>query len=525
MAEPGPFDALDGVSPEELRQRLYALQALIARAPVPIAIAHDRKCRFISANRALASLLHLPPDANVSLTPPPGQQRPYRIQRNGQDIPEHELPMQYAIAHRTSVSNEIELVLADATVVYVQNDVEPLYDTHGEIYGCVSVCVDLTDRRLAERTLREADRRKDEFLATLSHELRNPLAPIRTAIEVMRLARADPEIVENARKTVERQLLHLGRITDDLLDVARITQNKVELRRERLDLRAVLQSAIEATRPLIDAHAHTLTIDLPRQPMPVDADYTRLSQAFSNLLNNAAKFTPGSGQIRVAASVQGTMATVTVSDTGVGVPPSMLPRIFDMFTQLQAHRDRTYGGLGIGLTLAKRLVELHGGTIEARSEGPGRGTSLVVKLPCAQPAERESATPGLDAARPPAGARVLVADDNPDTAEMMRVMLGIKGHEVRTAADGVQALALAEAFDPDIAFLDIGMPRMDGYETARRIRELLGPRIRLVALTGWGQDDDKRRSQAAGFDHHLTKPPDPEVLERLIAQCAQKKDA
>jgi signal transduction histidine kinase/ActR/RegA family two-component response regulator len=524
MAVPGPFDALDGVSPEELRQRLYALQALIERAPVPIAIAHDRECRFISANRALAALLHLSPDANVSLTPPPGQQRPYRIQRSGQDIPESELPMQYAVAHRAPVSNEIELVLADGTVVYVQNDVEPLYDTHGEIYGCVSVCVDLTDRRLAERTLREADRRKDEFLATLSHELRNPLAPIRTAIEVMRLARADPEIVENARATVERQLMHLVRITDDLLDVARITQNKVELRRERLDLRAVLQSAIEATRPLIDAHAHTLTIDLPKQPVPADADYTRLSQVFSNLLNNAAKFTPGSGQIRVAASVQGAVATVTVSDTGVGVPPEMLPRIFDMFTQLQAHRDRTYGGLGIGLTLAKRLVELHGGTVEARSGGPGRGTTFAVRLPCAQPADREGAAPVSDAGRPPAAARVLVADDNPDTADMMRVMLGIKGHEVRTAADGLQAVAVAEAFDPDIAFLDIGMPRLDGYEAARRIRELLGPRIRLVALTGWGQDDDKRRSQAAGFDHHLTKPPDPEMLERLIAQCGQKKD-
>jgi signal transduction histidine kinase/ActR/RegA family two-component response regulator len=520
MADTGPFDGLDGVSPEELRQRLHALQALIARAPVPIAIAHDRECRFISANRALAALLHLPPDANVSLTPPPGQSRPYRIQRNGQDIPERELPMQYAVAHRTSVSNEIELVLADGTVVYVQNDVEPLYDTHGEIYGCVSVCVDLTDRRRAERTLREADRRKDEFLATLSHELRNPLAPIRTAIEVMRIARANPEIVENARATVERQLLHLVRITDDLLDVARITQNKVELRRQRLDLRDVVQSAIEATRPLIDAHAHALTIDLPKQPMPADADYTRLAQVFSNLLNNAAKFTPSSGEIHVAGSVVGGVATVTVSDTGVGVPPSMLPRIFDMFTQLQAHRDRTYGGLGIGLTLAKRLVELHGGTIAALSEGPNRGATFAVRLPCAQAADHEGATPVRDASRQPAGARVLVADDNPDTAEMMRIMLGIKGHEVRTAADGIQAVSIAEAFDPDIAFLDIGMPRMDGYETARRIREVLGPKIRLVALTGWGQDDDKRRSQAAGFDHHLTKPPDPEVLERLIAECS-----
>ncbi len=523
MAHSGPFDALDDVSPEELRQRLHALQALIARAPVPIAIAHDPECRFISANRALAALLRLPDDANVSLTPPQGQHPPYRIQHNGKDIPQHELPMQYAIAHRTPVSNEIELVLSDGTVVYVQNDVEPLYDTHGEIYGCVSVCVDLTARRQAEQTLREADRRKDEFLATLSHELRNPLAPIRTAVEVMRLARADPEIVENARTTVERQLMHLVRITDDLLDVARITQGKVELRRERLDVRAVVQTAIEATRPLIDAHGHVLTVDLGRQPITADADYTRLAQVFANLLNNAAKFTPGAGQIRVTAAVENGVANVTISDSGVGVPAEMLPRIFDMFTQLQAHRDRTYGGLGIGLTLAKRLVELHGGAIEARSEGPNRGTTFVVSLPCVPLADRDSATPARSASRPTAGARVLVADDNADTADMMRVMLGIKGHEVRTAADGVQALELAESFDPDIAFLDIGMPQLDGYETARRIRERLGTRIRLVALTGWGQDEDKRRSQEAGFDHHLTKPPNPETLDRLIEMCTSKK--
>ena len=522
MAQPGPFDALHDISPEELRQRLHALQALIARAPVPIAIAHDRECRYISANHALAALLRLPDDANVSLTPAADQQPPYRIQRNGQDIPRHELPMQYAIAHRTPVSNEIELVLSDGTIVYVQNDVEPLYDTHGEIYGCVSVCVDLTARRQAEQTLREADRRKDEFLATLSHELRNPLAPIRTAIEVMRLARADPEIVENARATVERQLMHLVRITDDLLDVARITQGKVELRRERLDLRAVVQTAIEATRPLIDAHGHTLTVELSKQAITADADYTRLSQVFSNLLNNAAKFTPGAGHIHVTSTVQGDRATVTVSDSGVGVPPDMLPRIFDMFTQLQAHRDRTYGGLGIGLTLAKRLVELHGGTIEARSDGPNRGTSFIVTIPCASRTERHSAAPTLAVARPPAGARVLVADDNADTADMMRVMLGIKGHEVRTAADGMQAVELAESFEPDIAFLDIGMPQLDGYETARRIRERLGTRIRLVALTGWGQDEDKRRSHEAGFDHHLTKPPNPEMLDRLIELCTKK---
>ncbi len=523
MTEPGPFAATDNLSSEELRQRLHSLQALIARAPVPIAIAHDPECRFISANRALASLLGLPPDTNISLTPSAGAEPPpYRIQRNGRDIPAPELPMQFAIAHRTAVRNEIEIVRADGSVAYVQNDVEPLFDAQGRIYGCVSVCVDLTDRKRAEIALREADRRKDEFLATLSHELRNPLAPIRTALEVMRLAREDPGLFEQARATMERQLRQLVRITDDLLDVSRITQNKVELRRERIDLRAVLHSAIEATRPLIEARRHQLTLDLPARPVWVDADFTRLAQTFSNLLNNAAKYTEEGGQIRVTAEAGATAATVTVADTGVGIPPVMLSRIFDMFTQLQAHRDRSQGGLGIGLTLAKRLVDLHGGTIEAASEGPGCGSRVSVRLPLAGAAEiaRAVTLAAPESAHP--ACRVLVAEDNADAAEMMRVMLRLRGHEVRVAADGVAAVALAREFAPQIAFVDIGMPHMDGYDAARHIRALLGHGVVLVALTGWGQDEDKRRSHDAGFDHHLTKPPEPELLDRLIEQCAAR---
>ena len=517
MAHPDPFDPLDALSADELRQRLHSLQALIARAPVPIAIAHDPECRFVSANRALGALLGLPVDANYSLTPQPDERPLYRILQHGRDVPSADLPMQYAIAHRCSVRSEIEIVRQDGSVVYVQNDVEPLYDTHGEIYGCVSVCVDMTDRKLADIALREADRRKDEFLATLSHELRNPLAPLRTALEVMRLARTDPNVVEQARLTMERQLLHLVRITDDLLDVARITQNKVELRRERLDLRAVLQSAIEATQPLIDAQGLALTLDLPRMPIWIEADGTRLGQVFSNLLNNAAKYTERGGEIRVGASVEEGFASVAVADSGMGMDPGMLTRIFDMFTQLQAHRDRTLGGLGIGLTIAKRLVALHGGTIEARSEGPGRGSTIIVRLPVAQAVTERLAIGATD--RSLAGpCRVLVAEDNPDAAEMMRVMLTFKGHDVRIASDGVAAIELARLFDPHIAFLDIGMPLMDGYEAAQRIRQLLGNRVTLVALTGWGQDEDKRRSREAGFDHHLTKPPEPDVLDDLIAR-------
>jgi CheY-like chemotaxis protein len=240
---------------------------------------------------------------------------------------------------------------------------------------------------------------------------------------------------------------------------------------------------------------------------------------FANLLNNASKYTEPGGEVRVGATVSAGFTAVTVADTGLGMDPGMLTSIFDMFTQLQAHRDRTQGGLGIGLTLARRLVVLHGGSIEAQSEGLGRGSRFVVRLPLAQPVE-ERASSGAGDRAPSCPCRVLVAEDNPDAAEMMRVMLNLKGHEVRVASDGVAAVEIARAFRPHIAFLDIGMPRMDGYEAAQHVRRLFGNRITLVALTGWGQDEDKRRSREAGFDHHLTKPPEPEVLDALIARCA-----
>jgi signal transduction histidine kinase len=522
MVRWSPFDVLDGLNAEELRQRLASLQAIIARAPIPIAIAHDPECRFISANRALAALLRMPTESNISLTPPPGEQPPYRIQQNGRDIPGDELPMQYAVAHRMSMSNEIEIVRADGSVLYVQNDVEPLFDTHGNIYGCVSVCVDLTDRKLAEIALREADRRKDEFLATLSHELRNPLAPIRTAVEVMRLARNNPELVEQARATLERQLQHLVRITDDLLDVSRITQNKIELRPRRVDLRTVVHGALEATRPLIDARTQALSVDLPDHPLWADADATRIGQAISNVLNNAAKYTACGGRIAIRARAAGCRAEIVVADTGIGIPPELLPRVFDMFTQLQPHRDRTFGGLGIGLSLAKRLMELHDGTIEAQSDGPGRGSTFTIRLPLAAAAGDQEPAAVKDG-RAPADCRVLIAEDNADAAEMMHVMLEVKGYDVRVVNDGTDAVAVAATFQPHIAFLDIGMPVMDGYEAARRIRAALGDAVMLIALTGWGQDEDKRRSREAGFDHHLTKPPEPEMIERLIAECGRKR--
>jgi CheY-like chemotaxis protein/nitrogen-specific signal transduction histidine kinase len=509
------FEPPPDATADELRARLRALADLVARAPVPIAIAHDPDCRFISANDALGRLLHLPPDVNISLTPPVGQQPLYRIQRNGRDLPPSELPMQYAVANHTHVTNDIEIVRPDGSVAFVQNDVELLYDRHGNVCGCVSVCVDMTARKDVEDVLRQADRRKDEFLATLSHELRNPLAPIRNALELLRRAGPDVALRDRALGIAERQIQQLVRLTDDLLDVSRITRNKIELRCERIDLRSVISSALETTAPLSHAAGHVMTVDLPPSPLWVYADLTRLSQAFANILNNAVKFTDRGGHISVAASGVGGEAVVTLSDTGIGIDPVQLPSIFDMFVQIEQTPSRPRTGLGIGLALAKRLVELHDGRIDARSDGHGGGTTFIVHLPLVVAADEPKSIRRLAPSETPC--RVLVADDIPDAAEMMRLMIECMGHEVRVAADGVQAVAVALEFQPQIALLDIGMPRMDGYEAARQIRAALGDQVLLVAVTGWGQEEDQRRAHAAGFDRHLTKPAEPAVVESLIA--------
>jgi PAS domain S-box-containing protein len=375
------FGSGSGASADELRNRLRRLEALIARAPVPIAIAHDAECRTISANEALANLLGVHADANISLAPVPGQPPAYRIQVDGRDVPEHELPMQYAIAQRKAIRNDIEILRADGTVRYIQNDVEPLYDTDGTVIGCVSVCVDLTEQRRADRMLREADRRKDEFLASLSHELRTPLVPLRNALDELRRSGGDPLVAGRAYAIMERQLFHLVRLTDDLLDVSRITRNKIELRRERIDLRLVLQSALETTQPLIAVAGQILTTDLPREPVWVYADFTRLAQAISNLLNNAVKYTPRGGRITLRAVEDDGDVMIHVSDTGVGIAPAVLPHIFDMFMQADDPLGQPRDGLGIGLTLAKRLIELHDGRIQAKSEGTGMGTTFTIRLP------------------------------------------------------------------------------------------------------------------------------------------------
>jgi CheY-like chemotaxis protein len=367
--------------------------------------------------------------------------------------------------------------------------------------------------------LRTEDRRKDEFLATLAHELRNPLAPLRTGLSLLQESK-DRKVVRRTHEIMERQLGHMVRLIDDLLDLSRVTRGKVQLERERVDVRSMVSTAIEASRPLIDGAGLELIVRVPETPVIVDADRMRISQVLSNLLNNAAKFTERGGTVELTVSAQGSDAEVRVRDTGVGIPMQMLTHIFEMFAQVGDAGARTQTGLGIGLTLVKRLVDLHGGRVWAESEGHGRGSTFVIRVPRTDAthadAERsdEAATAGSSPSR-----RVLVVDDNTDAAEMMATLLSIHGHDVRTAASGPAALNIIKDFDPDIAFLDIGLPGMSGYELARRIRaepRLAG--ITLVAVTGWGQDEDRRQSKEAGMDHHLTKPVDPREVQAFVAQ-------
>ncbi|HSQ08756.1 MAG TPA: PAS domain S-box protein, partial [Chromatiaceae bacterium] len=389
----------------------------------------------------------------------------------------------------------------------------------GEQMGAVLVAHDITGLTRAEAALREADRRKDEFLATLAHELRNPLAPIRNAVEVLRLKAPPDPALQAAQRMIERQVQHLVRLVDDLLDVSRITQGRLALRRERVDLAVVLEQALEASRPHLECAGHDLAVTLPPGPIYLDADPVRLAQVFVNLVNNACKFTDPGGQIRVSAEREGAQVIVRVADTGIGVPPGDLPRLFEMFAQLGTAREQAQGGLGIGLSLARGLVEMHGGSVEAHSEGAGKGTELMVRLPTLEqgPVVHPSPPGAGEEQRAAVARRVLVVDDQRDVADSLALLLQAMGCEVEVARDGLEAVEAAGCVQPDLVLMDIGMPRLDGYAACRRIREHpWGKDMTVIALTGWGQEDDRHKTQEAGFDGHLIKPVEPAVLLDLL---------
>jgi PAS domain S-box-containing protein len=419
------------------------------------------------------------------------------------------------VARRESVQREVNL--HGRWMILVKS---PVFDADGRPVGVCGMAIDMTRRKQAEEALVEADRRKDDFLAVLAHELRNPLAPIRNSLETMKLEHL-PQTHRQPLEIIERQLANLVRLVDDLLDVSRITSGKLELRYEEVTLGAIVDAALETARPYIDAAKHELKLSLPATPIRLHVDRMRLAQVLANLLHNSAKYTPPGGSIQLHAELGDGGLEIRVSDNGVGIPAQSLDRVFGMFAQMQGAHGRTVGGMGIGLALVKALVEMHGGTVDARSEGEGRGSTFIVCLPRSVIRDGVAAVADEAPVRPAQHAprRILVVDDNRDSASSMTMLLDLLGHDTRQASDGVQAIEATLEFQPDVILMDIGMPNMDGLEATRRIRQLPLPRQpHIVALTGWGQQADRLLTRQAGVDHHLVKPVALDTVTDLLAR-------
>jgi len=428
------------------------------------------------------------------------------------DWPTHELAL--ARAHGR-YEEEAWRMRKDGSRFWANVVITPVYDNSGALHGYAKVTRDLTQRKQVE-ALEDAGRKMDEFMAMLAHELRNPLAPIRNAVQVMRMFRLGDPKLEWCRDVIDRQVEQLGRLVDDLLDVNRITTGKILVLKEPVALSDALDRAVESSMPLLNARSHRLELDVSDTPIRIEGDRMRLAQVFLNLLNNAAKYTPEGGVIRLSAAVEGGDAVVRITDNGVGIAPELLPRIFDLFVQGSRTLDRTEGGLGIGLALVREIVRLHGGIITAESAGNGRGSEFTVRLPLA--AQSAASVQG-HAPSSTAGRRVLVVDDNSDAATSMALLLRAHGHEVETVREGESAIARAREFRPDAVLLDIGLPGMSGYELAGRLRDSAeSKRPVLIAVTGYGQTDDRQRALDAGFDHHLVKPVNFEALNTLLSR-------
>ncbi len=505
----------------EIRRGREQLQLVADTTPAFIA-RYDRDRRVVWANNSYAARFGKTPDELVGA---------HIAELVGEPAFRVFDPIFARVLDGESVQRELEIPYPGGPR-WVHLAAARTLDAGGAPDGAVAVLTDVTAGRRLEREreralndLREADRRKDEFLAMLSHELRNPLAPILNAVEILeQLSPGDGDPGAQPRQVIARQAKHMKRLLDDLLDVSRVSQGKVQLRKQRLDLTELLRQAVELGHPMMIEKRHALSITLAPQPMELEADPTRLLQVFDNLLNNAAKYTDPGGQIAIVASVEGAEAVVRIRDNGIGMAPDLLPRVFDLFVQGTRSLDRTQGGLGIGLTLAQTLVRMHGGSVRAFSDGPGRGTELVVTLPLLAPTEPRPVRP----ATPPgdgqgAPLRVLVVDDNVDSAQMLGRLLSLAGHEVSLAHDGHAALAGAAAASADLVLLDIGLPGMDGYAVAARLRATGDACPTLVALTGYGREDDLRRSRDAGFDHHLVKPIDIAQLRRIILEVRARR--
>jgi PAS domain S-box-containing protein len=441
------------------------------------------------------------------------------------------------LAKTVPTEGEIMLERADGTSIPVHLTLSPLPVEGAAVVCCV--VTDLTEHkhnvqlRIAQAALsesearyRQADKHKDEFLAILAHELRNPLAPATNALHILQLKAPPIPELQWAREVIATQIQRMTRLIDDLMDVSRITSNKLTLRVERVELARVIDEALTTSRPFIDESQHELKLVLPREPVLLNADLVRMAQVLSNLLINAAKYTTPGGTITLRAERQDGEVVITIKDSGIGIPPELLPKIFDMFMQGDRTMTRIHSGLGIGLTLVKRLVEMHGGSVEAWSEGKDKGSEFTIRVPAlVDPRSRERDAIHPDDSMPKGHRRILIVDDNELSANSLSILLGMAGNETRTAYDGAEAVATAETFRPDVVLLDLGLPLMDGYETCTRIRKQpWGKDILVVALTGWGQAEDRRRSTEAGFDRHIVKPADPVQLMKMLAELEAAKE-
>jgi signal transduction histidine kinase/ActR/RegA family two-component response regulator len=448
---------------------------------------------------------------------------PFTCYANGREVSADDLPVQRACLTAREVRDaELTLVFRDGRRVELMISAAPLLDETGAVRGAVAAHIDISKLKAAQRALDETARQKDEFIATLAHELRNPMAPILYSAALIR-PEAPPEILTRARETIERQARHMGRLLDDLLDVSRITRNAIELKVRPLDLRQPVHAAIEAARAEMEQHGHHLRVAEPDHPVWVSGDEDRLQQVVHNLLSNAAKYTDPGGHIDVTISAASPWAGVTVRDDGIGLTPEMLPRVFDLFRQ--EHRGRS-AGLGIGLSVVRKLVEMHGGAVAVQSDGPGKGSEFSITLPMSEAPARLRVTTATIMPIFSASPTVLVVDDNRDAADALAAVLRAEQISVRVAYGGHEAMNVAEAVHPHAIVLDIGMPEIDGYQVARWVRSRSwGGNVRLLAVTGWGQAQDRALARAAGFDEHLVKPVDPDALLLRLREVYPERSA